>query len=544
MLTLVATAPNPAVNSELERQGIAGFGLFGITPFGLPILALCIGYVLVARRWLPRVRPSDSAASRPLLRDWIAQYGLADRELRRRVKPRSILAGRRVEDVAHREQSSKLLAIERARNFAVDVIRPVGRTGIEAGDVLLVDAPHEDIGDARLDELGVERLALEGGGYRLDRSQDIGMVEAIVPAASAGSRRSACATAARSCARGCSSSACGSATRCCWWASGKTSIGSRGQVRPRAAQRPGAVRGDPAGGVVNVHAVLIGCLLMGLFGRIDMSSAHRAVSFKTILLIVGMMPFSLALERTGAVDMAANGLVAAVGDAAPQVVLAALFIVTAGLGLFISNTATAVLMAPVGLAVAQDLGASPYPFAMTTAFAWATAFMTPVSTPLNTLVIGPDGYKFGDFVRLGVPFSLVVLVFTVIAVPILLPLCDGRGFTGRAAARSGVGSTQGRITADGDIRSRARAHARRIGSGDVIKKHSAGGTRHGLRDLASWGEPADGARSGGRNGPLDAANALGLAPPRARARAVPMGGDAAQRHRGDQERAGALRPLL
>lgn len=459
MLTLVATAPNLVVNSELERQGIPGFGFFGITPFGLPILGLCILYVLFARRWLPRVRPADSAASRPLLRDWIKQYGLADRELRLRVSPRSILAGKRVEDVAHREQSLKLLAIERGRNFAVEVIRPVGRTVIEPGDVLLVDAPHEDIGAARLEELGVERLPLEGGGYFLDRSQDIGMVEAIVPADSAligqsvlqarlGRERGLTPIGLRHGREVVRESLLDQRLRVGdtlllvgFWEDldrlreDKSDLvllnvpAESEEILPAASKGPHAVAillltvALMASGIVaNVHAVLIGCLLMGLFGCIDMGSAYRAVSWKTILLIVGMMPFSLALERTGAVDMAANGLVAAVGDSAPQIVLAALFIVTAGLGLFISNTATAVLMAPVGIAVAQDLGASPYPFAMTIAIAASTAFMTPVSTPLNTLVMGPGGYKFGDFVRLGVPFSLVVLVFTVIAVPILLPL--------------------------------------------------------------------------------------------------------------------------
>ncbi|MFO7495475.1 MAG: SLC13 family permease [Desulfobacterales bacterium] len=95
---------------------------------------------------------------------------------------------------------------------------------------------------------------------------------------------------------------------------------------------------------------------------------------------------------------------------------------TALLGLFISNTATAVLMAPIALAVAKDLHASPYPFAMIVALAASAAFMTPISSPVNTLVVGPGGYTFGDFVKVGVPFTLVVMVVCVILVPILFPL--------------------------------------------------------------------------------------------------------------------------
>jgi di/tricarboxylate transporter len=101
--------------------------------------------------------------------------------------------------------------------------------------------------------------------------------------------------------------------------------------------------------------------------------------------------------------------------------MAVIFLITAVLGMFISNTATAILMAPVALAVAADLGLSPYPFAMIVALAASTAFMTPVSSPVNTLVVGPGNYRFGDFIRIGVPFSLISLVVCVLLVPLLLP---------------------------------------------------------------------------------------------------------------------------
>ena len=136
-----------------------------------------------------------------------------------------------------------------------------------------------------------------------------------------------------------------------------------------------------------------------------------------------MLPFSIALQRTGGVDLAADGAdgrwsarprrgsCSPASSSSPPL-----------LGLFISNTATAVLMAPVALAVASDLGASPYPFAMIVALAASTAFMTPVSSPVNTLVVVPGNYAFGDFVRIGLPFSLIVLVVSVFLVPLLLPL--------------------------------------------------------------------------------------------------------------------------
>jgi di/tricarboxylate transporter len=177
-----------------------------------------------------------------------------------------------------------------------------------------------------------------------------------------------------------------------------------------------------SGVVANAHAVLIGCLLMGLLRCVDFNSAYGSISFKSLVLIVGMLPFSLALQRTGGVDLAADAVTAIAGEAAPTVILGLLFIITAALGLFISNTATAVLMAPVALAVANDLGASPYPFAMIIAIAASAAFMTPVSSPVNTLVVGPGNYGFADFAKIGVPFTLIVMATSLVLVPWLLPL--------------------------------------------------------------------------------------------------------------------------
>jgi di/tricarboxylate transporter len=173
--------------------------------------------------------------------------------------------------------------------------------------------------------------------------------------------------------------------------------------------------------VPNVHAVLIGCLLLGAFKCIDMNSAYRAINWQALVLIVGMMPFSLALQRTGGVDLAAEALLGVLGESSPRMMLVAIFVITAGLGMFISNTATAILMAPVAIAVAKYLGASPLPFAMIVALGASTAFMTPMSSPVNTLVVGPGNYRFADFIRVGVPFSLVVLVTSVLLVPLLMP---------------------------------------------------------------------------------------------------------------------------
>ena len=183
MMTLVATAPNLVVDAELRRSGAGGFEFFSFTPFGLPVLALGILYMLFARRWLAaQVDSGDGRSSRPRLRDWIEAYGLAGRERRVRIKDGSPLAGRTLEELRLRDQSgANLLAVEREGRFAPEVVRPVATTRLRSGDVLLIDlfvadANAEDL--AR--ELGLELLPLSGA-YFTDRAQEVGMVEVMLP---------------------------------------------------------------------------------------------------------------------------------------------------------------------------------------------------------------------------------------------------------------------------------------------------------------------------------------------------------------------------
>lgn len=338
-------------------------------------------------------------------------------------------------------------------------MRPTAKMELMEGDILLIDlfAPHSNI-DVLRHQFALEALPLSGT-YFTDRSQEIGMAEAIIVPTSdlvgktvvearfrtqfgltvVGLRRGVVAHERNLLnevlALGDTLLLIGP-----WKDIEKLQSDNRDLViiklpaesdevlkvpgkAPHAIACLALVVGLMVSGLVpNVQAALIGCLLMGALGCIDLTSAYRSIDWKTIVLIVGMLPFSIALERTGGIELAADGLRALTSGAGPHVVLATLFALTALLGMFISNTATAVLMAPVALAVAHELHASPYPFAMIVALAASTAFMTPVSSPVNTLVVAPGHYTFGDFVRVGVPFSLIVLIVSVTLVPWLLPL--------------------------------------------------------------------------------------------------------------------------
>ncbi len=461
MMTLVGTAPNLVVNSELVRGGTDGFQFFSFTPFGVPILACGILYMLFARRWLSSTSGGGTqVASRPSLRDWVQQYKLASREHRLRVTAESPLVGKTIGELGLRHSSgASIVAIERNRRFSRQVFSPVSNTELQANDVLLVDIFVPDVPvETFRQKYALETLPL-GGDYFTDRSQELGMAEVMLGANSdlvgktvveshfrtrygltvIGLRRGSTAQEGNLLAE-------------------KLNVGDTllvigpwkdirvlgsdtanlvvlnlpvemAEILPAAGKAPQAIVclllmvGLMISGVVpNVQAALISCLLMGALRCIDFESAYRSIHWKSLVLIVGMLPFSLALQRTGGVDLAANALMSVTGGAGTHVVLGSIFLITATLGLFISNTATAVLMAPVALAIANDMKASPYPFAMIVALAASTAFMTPISSPVNTLVVGPGNYKFGDFVKVGVPFSLVVMVVCVILVPILLPL--------------------------------------------------------------------------------------------------------------------------
>jgi di/tricarboxylate transporter len=174
--------------------------------------------------------------------------------------------------------------------------------------------------------------------------------------------------------------------------------------------------------VPTVAAVLLAALAMVFTGCVGMDSAYKVINWQSLILIAGMLPMATALEKTGGTGLIVDGLVGTLGDAGPYAMMAGLFVLTAALGSFISNTATAVLLAPIAIGAAENLGVSPYPFAMTVAIAASAAFMTPVSSPVNTLVVVPGNYGFNDFVKVGTPMVLLVMVVSLLTVPLLFPL--------------------------------------------------------------------------------------------------------------------------
>ncbi len=174
--------------------------------------------------------------------------------------------------------------------------------------------------------------------------------------------------------------------------------------------------------VPSVTAVLLAALAMVMTGSLSMTEAYRSLNAQSLVLIAGMLPMAIALDKTGGVLFIANALVDGLGDYGPFALMAGLFVLTSIFSQFISNTATTVLVAPIAVASAAALDVSVYPILMTVAIAASTAFATPVASPVNTLVLGPGGYRFIDFVKMGVPLQIIVMVITLLTVPLLFPL--------------------------------------------------------------------------------------------------------------------------
>ncbi|SWO52590.1 transport protein [Klebsiella pneumoniae] len=461
MMTLVATPPNLVVNSELLREGLHGFSFFSVTPIGLVVLILGIVYML-AVRFMLKTDNGDSARDgrkRSTFRDLIREYHLTGRARRLAIRPGSPMIGQRLDDLKLRERyCANVIGVERWRRFRRVIVNVNGVWEFRARDVLLIDMSASDV-DLRqfCGEQMLEPMVLRGE-YFADQALDVGMAEvALIP----------------------DSEMMGKTVREIAFRTrfglnivgmkrdGKAMDGSvvdeplqlgdillvvgnwrqiallakRGRdfvvlnmpvevddASPAHSQAPHAifclvlmVALMLTDEIPNPIAAIIACLLMGKFRCINAESAYKAIHWPSIILIVGMMPFALALQKTGGVDLVVKGLMDVAGGEGPYLMLGCLFVMCAAIGLFISNTATAVLMAPIALAAAKSMGVSPYPFAMVVAMAASAAFMTPVSSPVNTLVLGPGKYSFSDFVKIGVPFTILVMVVCVLLIPVLFP---------------------------------------------------------------------------------------------------------------------------
>ena len=180
-------------------------------------------------------------------------------------------------------------------------------------------------------------------------------------------------------------------------------------------------------GVTLEMAAITGAIVSVLTGCLTEKQAYASIDWVTIFLFAGMMPVSSAMSKTGAGKVIAEWAVGLMGGSpSPMIVTAVLFILSCGLTQFMSNTASAALLCPIGIAISKQLGADPAAVLMAIAVAASCAFATPVGTPPNTLVLGPGGFKFMDYVKAGTGLVIVCFVISLILIPMFWPFFPGK----------------------------------------------------------------------------------------------------------------------
>lgn len=467
MMSLVATPPNMIMDSILRREGFAGFSFFSFTPMGIIVLAAGVFYMLYARRFLGKHsdgEDDDDGASKTTFVDLAHRYKMTWRDTVLVIEPGSPFCGKEIRDLPLRaKHSANVVCIERKKGVSRQFIDPVGETRLQPRDAMLIDFTKPGWTPDDLCKLYNLRAypMREGdkpGKYFQNSEREFGLVEVSVmpnspleghsPAEAnfrthygmsvAGIIRNQTPisenVAQEKLRVGDMLLLIGS-----WKAAEKLNTHSRSLIvlnMPVESENKTAVPGHAiysiislvimvalmiTGTVPNALAALIGCLLLLATRCIDIDRAYRCINWSSLILIVGMIPFATALEKTGGIEAASNMLLHVFGQSSPRIILGALMAFTMFVGLFVSNTVTAVLLAPVAITVSRTLGIEPYTFAMGIAIAASCAFMTPISSPVNTLVLGPGRYRFVDFLRFGVPFSAIILVLGMIFIPLFFP---------------------------------------------------------------------------------------------------------------------------
>lgn len=462
MMTLIATPPNLVAHSELVKAGFEGFNFFSFTPIGLMVLVLGIGYMLIARHWLDSGEQSEEQGNIQnfSMATLIEEYQLKGRAKMALVEPDSEFVGKSIGQLNLRfEYGLNIIAIQRNKHFRTVTLNASINEVFQPKDILLLDTALDDeTYQQYCDQLNLRQIELKGE-YFSSHSKSVGMAElSVMPEAECIGKtirelqfRSKYHLSVIGLKRGeeiIQQDLLDTPLKFgdillimgVWQQIHLLDKDNRDFFLLRAPEEskkaPPALSQAPhalfvvfvmvalmiTGIVPNVMAALIACLLLGKFRCVDMKSAYDSIHMPSIVLIIGMMPFSIALQKTGGVDLTVRFLLDVMQGLDVHFVLIALFVFTAVISAFISNTATAILVMPIAIAIASQLGYSPAPFVMTVAVSASAAFMTPVSSPVNTMVLAPAGYKFVDFIKVGVPFTILVMLLSVFVIPILFPL--------------------------------------------------------------------------------------------------------------------------
>jgi di/tricarboxylate transporter len=442
-MTLIGTPPNILATSILAERGFTSFSFFDFTPTGVIVFLTGIVYmVLVGRHLLPVLKNAEEQQTRRL-REYISEV---------RIMPESRLAGKTlVESRLGTDYDLTVLSILREGEPVINLNRD---TLLEAGDLLFVESPAEKLLAAQ-QRLGLAIEAETEMSLDTLESGDIRVVEATLSPRSRIVGRTLQGIHFRNHY---------GFTALAIWRQGKVITERLVEVKLRfgdALLLKGPVQNlstlqesddflvlEPvrhdmrrtnkawiAVGTMALVLVLttffklhistsmvIGSVLMVLTGCLSMDEAYQSIEWRSVFLIAGMLPLGLAMENTGAAVFLADQIVGFLGSYGPLAVLAGIYLLSGLITEPMSNAAATVLMVPIAIDVAIGLGANVQAFVLTTVIGASTSFLTPVGHQANVLIFGPGGYRFFDFMRVGLLLNLLIMAATLIFVPMFWPL--------------------------------------------------------------------------------------------------------------------------
>jgi len=457
MATLFTTT-NIVVSSLLRDRGLAGFGVLDFAPVGLPVVAAGIAYMaLWGRHRLPAQSTAERLQALPPVDSDLAQvYDLGERLFQARIPAGSYLVGRPLADSTFRPvYGLTLVAVERDGQ---EILSPTPDMILEQGDILLLKG--------RLEEFRRRDIPpyLEILPWREWHEQDlespaVGLVEvALAPRSSligqtlrSAHFREKYGMTALAIWRGDRPIRTGLADRPLQFGDGLLLHGPRDRL-PSLRGEPAIIvlaegredvapvqgKGWLAVAIMGLSILLAavtdlpvgevmlgGALAVVLAGVLTMDQAYQSIDWRTVFLIAGMLPIGIALTKTGAATLLADYLVALLGPLGPLALLAGLYVVTVLLAQVMNGAAAAALLAPIAIQAAQQTGADPRAFAMAIALATSMAFLTPLGHPVNVLVMGPGGYHFRDYSKVGLPLVVILFVVVMLLLPLFWPLQPG-----------------------------------------------------------------------------------------------------------------------
>ncbi|MBM9512039.1 SLC13 family permease [Desulfogranum marinum] len=453
MMTLVATSPNIVVNNVLKEHGLEVLPFFSFTPFGVLVLILAICFMgIFGRSMLSKKATMPVGKQGRSINDLDQHYHLGQQVYLLEVQAGSPLIDRAVARIQLREKYCvNLVAIEKTVNGRPEFVTARPETVFYHNDILVVLGEEEHL-DKLLKELGVKRMLRPFDPFRRKEFfQVIGAAEVMLTPDSSliaktlreigfqsrfkcqvlGIRRKMEAIttdiANLPLQYGDVLLVCGAWTDILRLREKRddylllTLPVDYHEVIPARKKAPLvlAILGVMISLLVlnvvpTVTAVMLTGVALVLTRCIRLESLYKIIDWQTVVLIAGILPLALALQKTGVSGAATDLLLLIFGNVGPLLLLSLLFVVTACTGLFLSNTPTAVLIAPIAVEMGLQLGVSPQACAMTVAIACSSAFVSPLGSPVNMVVCEPGGYSIKDFVRVGTPLFVLTAIVAVL----------------------------------------------------------------------------------------------------------------------------------